>query len=346
MIPFKFFLPQFKQINCSVLFISVLCIVLACIILAVDVALNDVNCWLIVNFQKLLNILVVFSCNFNLWYKCVWLQSHFLVAVLQRFDKTEFRQRPERITRRNFDEPATGTDNLCSCFWDPLQVLRDVSYNTTTTTTSVLWPLYRSTCVRQHLLLRTGGFCWCKVLLPAFPCWLLMTVCIRIREKTLEFSSSVLSSLCAFSALTLLVGRQEGHPACKTLEWWGAGVVIPLERGADLHMAQLMPLPLTVSCFSKIQIGFTFLVPAHLGSPGQRTIKRVCVLSSLSPYNTHARTRAHTHTHVYQRPFFRDYPGEPVPERKNQSGFYRSKRQWVAVASAGPYASLHLTPDR
>jgi len=44
-----------------------------------------------------------------------------------------------------------------------------------------------------------------------------------------------------------------------------------------LHTAQLMPLPLTVSCFSKIQIGFTFLVPAHPGSPGQRAIKRVCV---------------------------------------------------------------------
>ena len=42
-------------------------------------------------------------------------------------------------------------------------------------------------------------------------------------------------------------------------------------------MAQLMPLPLTVSCFSKIQIGFTFLVPAHQGSPGQRAVKRVCV---------------------------------------------------------------------
>jgi len=41
-------------------------------------------------------------------------------------------------------------------------------------------------------------------------------------------------------------------------EWWGAGVVVCLERGADLHMAQLMPLPLTVSCFSKIQTGFTF----------------------------------------------------------------------------------------
>ena len=54
-------------------------------------------------------------------------------------------------------------------------------------------------------------------------------------------------------------------------------MVICLERGADLHMAQLMPLPLTVSCFSKIQIGFTFLVPAHSDSPGQRAVKRVCV---------------------------------------------------------------------
>ena len=50
-----------------------------------------------------------------------------------------------------------------------------------------------------------------------------------------------------------------------------------MEQGADLHMAQLMPLPLTVSCFSKIQIGFAFLVPAHPGSPGQRAVKRVCV---------------------------------------------------------------------
>jgi len=54
-------------------------------------------------------------------------------------------------------------------------------------------------------------------------------------------------------------------------------VVICLEQGADVHMAQLMPLSLTVSCFSKIQIGFTFLVPADLGSPGKRAIKRVCV---------------------------------------------------------------------
>jgi len=82
----------------------------------------------------------------------------------------------------------------------------------------------------------------------------------------------------AFSALTLLVGRQEGHPACKKTEWWGDGVVICLEQGADLHMAQLMLLPLTVSGFSKIRIGFTFLVPANLGSPGKRAVKWVCVV--------------------------------------------------------------------
>jgi len=47
-------------------------------------------------------------------------------------------------------------------------------------------------------------------------------------------------------------------------------MVICLERGADLHTAQL-------TCFSKIQIGFTFLVPAHPGSPGQRAVKWVCM---------------------------------------------------------------------
>jgi len=46
-------------------------------------------------------------------------------------------------------------------------------------------------------------------------------------------------------------------------------MVIYLKRGAHLHMAQLMPLLLTVSRFSNIHIGFTFLVPAHTGSPGK-----------------------------------------------------------------------------
>ena len=72
------------------------------------------------------------------------------------------------------------------------------------------------------------------------------------------------------------MGVRKGIRPVKT-EQWGAGTVICLEQGADLHMAQLMPLPLTVSCFSQIQIGFTFPVPAYLGSPGKRAVKWVCV---------------------------------------------------------------------
>jgi len=80
--------------------------------------------------------------------------------------------------------------------------------------------------------------------------------------------------LQCFDAVGWATGRASG---LQKTERWGAGMVISLQRGADLHTAQLMPLPLTVSCFSKIQIGFTFLVPAHPGRPSQRAVKRVCV---------------------------------------------------------------------
>ena len=78
------------------------------------------------------------------------------------------------------------------------------------------------------------------------------TVSSRTFQSAVAFLYGFDPEVIAFSAFTLLVGRQEGHPACKKLEWWGAGMVICLELGADLHVAQLMPLPLTVSCFSKI----------------------------------------------------------------------------------------------
>jgi len=77
--------------------------------------------------------------------------------------------------------------------------------------------------------------------------------------------------------LTLLVGRQEGHPACKKLSGGLLAWLSVWSESADLHMAQLMPMPLTVSCYSKIQIGFTFLVPIHAGSPRKRALKRACV---------------------------------------------------------------------
>ena len=95
----------------------------------------------------------------------------------------------------------------------------------------------------------------------------------------------------AFSALTLLAGQQEGHSACKKTEWWGAGMVICLEQGADLHMAQLIPLPLTVSCFSKIQIGLPFWYRLTRVVPEKGPLNgRVCVyLQNL--YSTTIRNR-------------------------------------------------------
>ena len=93
------------------------------------------------------------------------------------------------------------------------------------------------------------------------------------------------------------MGGRKGIRPVKKQEWWGAGVVICLERGADLHMAQLMPLLLTVSCFSKIQIGFTFLVTAHLGGPGKGAVKRTCTYtdqkSGLFQYNFNTNSQFH-----------------------------------------------------
>ena len=94
-----------------------------------------------------------------------------------------------------------------------------------------------------------------------------------------QLSSNFYDSSFSFSAL---FGGRKGIRPVKTewLPWWGAGVVICLGRCADLHrpMAQLMPRLLTVSCFSKIQTGFTFRVPAHPGSPGQKAVKLVLFL--------------------------------------------------------------------
>ena len=85
----------------------------------------------------------------------------------------------------------------------------------------------------------------------------------RVYERGLLFPLGLFSSSClqCFDA----VGWATGRASDKKNEWWGAGVVICVERGADLHMAQLMPLPLTVSCFSRIQIGFYL---SGAGSPG------------------------------------------------------------------------------
>jgi len=76
----------------------------------------------------------------------------------------------------------------------------------------------------------------------------------------------------------LLVGRQKRASGLQKIEWWGAGMVICLDRGVDLHMVQLMPLPSQnpiISCFVYIQTGFTFLVLAFPGCTGKEAVKRV-----------------------------------------------------------------------
>ena len=85
-----------------------------------------------------------------------------------------------------------------------------------------------------------------------------------------------------------------------------------------MHTAQLMSMPLTVSCFSKIQIGFTFLVPAHPGSPGQRAVKQVSQLDHPCQVND-VTYRIITTTTLQpfhgSQDFVQDYPGKLVPER-------------------------------
>jgi len=104
-----------------------------------------------------------------------------------------------------------------------------------------------------------------------------MAVLVDVRWQTLLVSLiAIVITICRFLIMWLImclqcfdaVGWMAGRASSlQKTEWWGAGMVICLEQGADLHMAQLMPLPLTVSCFSKIQIGCTFYF-SGTGSPG------------------------------------------------------------------------------
>ena len=60
--------------------------------------------------------------------------------------------------------------------------------------------------------------------------------CVMAKSyRVIQIKLNQLKQIISFSALTLLVGRQEGHPDCKKTEWWGAGMVISMERGADLR---------------------------------------------------------------------------------------------------------------
>ena len=99
-----------------------------------------------------------------------------------------------------------------------------------------------------------------------------------------------------------------------------------------MHMAQLMPLPLTVSYFSKIQIGFTFLVPAHPGSPGQRAVKRVCVCVCVCDKNMR---RRRVETKVWRPP-----PGRSVACRRRPPPSCSRRSCWTTNSSGLSLPSL------
>ena len=141
-------------------------------------------------------------------------------------------------------------------------------------------PLYHATnfsgcrlnIVECHLL---SICCRADVILCAIVCGC-RVVAVLVCAPTHEHEAIVRTALENGLFTVWFLMSHSIQPVKKT-EWWSAGMVICLERGTDLHTAQLMPLPLTVFCFSKIHIGFTFLVPAHPGSPAQRAVKRVYV---------------------------------------------------------------------
>ena len=129
-------------------------------------------------------------------------------------------------------------------------------------------------------------FCFNHLLLTYLSCtsvplmfWLLCTVSDTLHGFIALYPYSVLICvhLVAFSVLTLLVGRQEGHPDCKKLScgllaWlsmWSEVQTCIWPSWCHCHSPSLAPV--------KSRLAFTFLVPAHLGTPGKRAVKRVCV---------------------------------------------------------------------
>jgi len=143
----------------------------------------------------------------------------------------------------------------------------------------------------QSYNFRLGAVHNCRQILIAN--WVCMPSPIGFLSCILSHSFSASSALFQFCSNMLQITKSDPEniynyfakpvPPVFRHKWWDAGMVICLERGANLHMAQLMLLPLTVSCFSKIQIGFTFLVPAHQGSPGKRVVCQTTALHFLLP---------------------------------------------------------------
>jgi len=133
--------------------------------------------------------------------------------------------------------------------------------------------------VRQWTLSRTT-VCMvtraCRILHQSVEWWKILQITELCSATELVTCHRMYLLHIAFNALTLLVWHQEEHPTCKKIEWWGAGVVICLGKVQMICIwsswCYYHPI---ISCFIKIQIGLTFLLPAYQGCPGKETIKWV-----------------------------------------------------------------------
>ena len=147
----------------------------------------------------------------------------------------------------------------------------------------------------------------------------------------------------------MLVGWQEEHPVCKKTEWWGASMLSvwsEVQTGIRPSWCHCHSLSLA-SVKSTLVLPFwywlswvcvcvsTWFVTVKL----QKHVTEKNMISVVINNTLH--TNTHTHTHTFNGPLSRT-----TWVSRYQKGFYWSKRQWVAVASAGPYANLHLAPDR
>ena len=125
----------------------------------------------------------------------------------------------------------------------------------------------------KHVSVLKWGNCliYCCHSLYQFSCRLYVNASVNKPTTKMKRMWRIKGQICSSVLWRCWLGGRKGIRSVKITDWWGTGVVICLERGADLHMAQLMPLPRTVS--SKSQIGFTFLVPAYPGCPGKEAVK-------------------------------------------------------------------------
>ena len=165
------------------------------------------------------------------------------------------------------------------------------------------------------------------------------TACFRIVDEELKaLIPARLARLVLHWALLCVVTDGD---ACKHIPQW-VRLVAELSANSQNSCKKTNSRWMFHCNFHK-QKGVTFQLSPNTGL---RLFFTYFVFLSVLRVTYQLWNKTHTNTHPFNGPFSGTTQVSRYEKDKNQSGFYWSKRQWVAVASAGPYASLHLAPDR